>query len=50
MPDLSTSQRYRHLSPAAIDSAIRLVDWRDREKFRGDILETDDREIENSNA
>ncbi len=34
--DLSTTQRYMHLSPAAIDDAIRLLDGRDR----GDILET----------
>jgi integrase len=34
--DLSTTQRYMHLSPAAIDDAIRLLDGRDC----GDILET----------
>ena len=48
-PDLTTTQRYMHLSPAALDSAIRLLDQPDRESF-GDILETEDREIEKSNA
>ena len=48
--DLSTTQRYMHLSPAAIEGAIRLLDHTDREKFRGDILETGDREMEKSNA
>ena len=43
--DLSTSQRYMHLSPAAIESAIRLLDRPDREKFRGDVLATSDREM-----
>jgi hypothetical protein len=35
--DLSTLQRYMHLSPAAIESAICLLDRPDGEKFRGDI-------------
>ena len=35
--DLSTTQRYMHLSPAALDSAIRLLEQPCR---RGDILET----------
>jgi integrase len=30
--DLSTTQRYMHLSPAALDAAIHLID-------RGDIVE-----------
>jgi len=47
--DLSTSQRYMHLSPAAIESAIRLLDRRDREKLRGDTLATGDRENEKTN-
>ena len=47
--DLSTSQRYMHLSPAAIESAIRLLDRHDRDNFRGDILATGDRENEKSN-
>jgi len=48
--NLTTSQRYMHLSPAARDSAIRLLDQADREKFRGDILETGDRENARSNS
>ena len=45
--ELGMTQRYMHLSPAALDSAIRLLDDRvvsrgrvGSEKFRGDILET----------
>jgi integrase len=34
--DLSMTQRYMHLSPAALDAAIRLLDG----PQRGDILET----------
>jgi integrase len=34
--DLSMTQRYMHLSPAALDAAIRLLDGRGR----GDMLET----------
>jgi hypothetical protein len=42
--DLSTTQRYMHLSPAATEDAIRLLDGRecgvhDLETF-GDILDT----------
>jgi integrase len=42
--DLSTTQRYMHLSPAATEDAIRLLDGRERgiqdvETF-GDILDT----------
>jgi len=40
--DLSTTQRYMHLSPAATEDAIRLLDGREcgvHEKF-GDILDT----------
>jgi integrase len=43
--DLVTTQRYMHLSPAAIESAIRLLEQpRPREVGcgRGDILETAD--------
>jgi integrase len=36
--DLTTTQRYMHLSPAALEGAIRLLE-------RGDILETDDQRI-----
>ena len=40
--DLSTSQRYMHLSPAAIDAAIRLLEQPVSARVRGDILETED--------
>jgi len=39
--DLMTTQRYMHLSPAAIDAAIRLLDQRAPLPPSGDILETD---------
>jgi len=39
-----------HLSPAALDSAIRLFDQPAVLQSFGDILETGDREIETSNA
>jgi len=41
--DLSTTQRYMHLSPAALDAAIRLLDEPRVSSSRGDILETVDR-------
>jgi site-specific recombinase XerD len=40
--DLTTTQRYMHLSPAAIEGAIRLLDQRSGGKSFGDILETAD--------
>jgi integrase len=40
--DLGTTQRYMHLSPAAIEGAIRLLDQRSGGKSFGDILETAD--------
>ena len=57
--DLATTQRYMHLSPAAIEGAIRLLDQPGPAKAGhyvrsepvhgfGDILETADREIGNS--
>lgn len=39
--DLSTTQRYMHLSPAAIESAIRLLERVEPGRETGDILETD---------
>jgi len=42
--DLSTSQRYMHLSPAALDSAIRLLERPNRTRTFGDMLETADLE------
>ena len=47
--DLSTTQRYMHLSPAAIDSAIRRLDLPGR-PGRGDILETAEGESAISNV
>ena len=41
--NLSTTLRYMHLSPAAIEAAIRLLDRPSRDLTRGDILETADR-------
>jgi len=38
--DLITTQRYMHLSPAALDQAIRLLDAPGIPRNRGDILET----------
>jgi hypothetical protein len=38
--DLTTTQRYMHLSPAAIEGAIRLLDQPNTGHERGDILET----------
>ncbi|MDP6582872.1 MAG: tyrosine-type recombinase/integrase, partial [Vicinamibacterales bacterium] len=40
--DLSTTQRYMHLSPAAIEGAIRLLDQPFSDHGRGDIVETGD--------
>ncbi|MFN7970964.1 MAG: tyrosine-type recombinase/integrase [Acidobacteriota bacterium] len=38
--DISTTQRYMHLSPAAIEGAIRLLDRPEGVSPRGDIVET----------
>ena len=38
--DLATTQRYMHLSPAAVEGAIRLLDQRTPHR-RGDIVETE---------
>jgi integrase len=46
--DLATTQRYMHLSPAAIEGAIRLLDQRGRAINFGDIVETTSTEITNS--
>ena len=45
--DLATTQRYMHLSPAAVESAIRLLDSPGVLPGRGDILETPPIEIGN---
>jgi len=47
--DLSTTQRYMHLSPAALDSAIRLLDGDGSGRNFGDMLETAIGEIAISN-
>jgi hypothetical protein len=44
---VNTTQRYMHLSPAAIESAIRLLERPVSEKYHGDILETGEGEIVN---
>jgi integrase len=46
--DLSTTQRYMHLSPAAIEGAIRLLDTSSGQILRGDIGATGTTEITNS--
>jgi site-specific recombinase XerD len=38
--DLTTTRRYMHVSPAAIESAIRLLDQAHPLHSRGDIVET----------
>jgi site-specific recombinase XerD len=38
--ELGTTQRYMHLSPAALDAAIRLLEPSRISKTHGDILET----------
>ena len=38
--NLGTTQRYMHLSPAAIESAIKLLDQPVSDLVRGDIGET----------
>ncbi len=48
--DLGTTQRYMHLSPAALDGAIRLLEAEDFVSARGEIVETEDREIAKSNS
>jgi hypothetical protein len=40
--DLTMTQRYMHLSPAALDAAIRLLDRPSGGQSFGDILETPD--------
>ncbi len=45
--DLSTTQRYMHLSPAAIEGAIRLLDHPTPVSHFGDTLETGEGAITN---
>ena len=46
--DLEETQRYMHLSPAAIEGAIRLLDQKEKVSHFGDILETVSAEIRNT--
>jgi len=48
--DLTTTQRYMHLSPAALDGAIRLLEDSGEPRRFGDMLETADRENAKSNV
>jgi hypothetical protein len=48
--DLSTTQRYMHLSPAALEGAIRLLDQPVSGKTFGDIVETGVCPIEKSSS
>ena len=41
--ELTMTQRYMHLSPAVVDSTIRLLDARPRSASRGEIVETAER-------
>ena len=43
--DLATTQRYMHLSPAAVESAIRLLDYAGASSARGNIVATATEEI-----
>ena len=47
--DLTATQRYMHLSPAAIEGAIRLLDHPKTAGGRGDMLETGNATSDNSN-
>ena len=48
--DLTTTQRYMHLSPAAIEGAIRLLDEAGIPFHRGNMVATGSAEAENSNC
>jgi integrase len=48
--ELGTTQRYLHLSPAAIEAAIRLPDQRGAVTKFGDILETGPTTAENDKS
>ena len=47
--DIDTTQRYMHLSPAALDAAIRLLDSGSGHRSRGDIGETATEALAKSN-
>jgi integrase len=48
--DLTTTQRYMHLSPAALEQAIQLLDRPSSAQKFGDVGETGDRQIANVNG
>ena len=48
--DLSTTQRYMHLSPSAVVDAIRLLDRPSTALGFGDIVETESATIEKANG
>jgi integrase len=48
--DLTTTQRYMHLSPAALEQAIQLLDRHSSAQKFGDVEETRDRQIANVNG
>ncbi|HEY7441571.1 MAG TPA: tyrosine-type recombinase/integrase [Vicinamibacterales bacterium] len=48
--DLTTTQRYMHLSPAALDAAIRLLDSPAVDLSRGEIVEKEESPISNSHG
>ena len=48
--DLSTTQRYMHVSPAAVENAIRLLDSPAFPMRRGDCGETASAAVENVNS
>jgi integrase len=48
--DLKTTQRYMHLSPAAVEAAIRLLDRPGKPGTCGDIVETSEGEIGKSSV
>ena len=48
--DLTMTQRYMHLSPAAVDAAITLLDSPEGLRSRGEMLETGSRPESKANA
>jgi hypothetical protein len=48
--DLRTTQRYMHLSPAALDGAIRLLETAPVTASRGDIVETSTTQLKKSSG
>ncbi len=50
MPISTTTQRYMHLTPAAVDSAIRLLETPSILASRGNIVATEATETANSSV